>query len=421
MSLSAATRASAEVRSRWTPLVLLGLEQAVGSEVGAAGDPAAVDGVELAREHPGLLGRAGVEGALEVPVRREPERHPVALLVDDEPGRHRLHAAGRQAGHDLLPQHGADLVAVETVEDASRLLGLDEVHVELARVVGGVEDRLLGDLVEDHPLDRDAGLRLQLVEEVPGDRLTLAVLIGGEVELVGVLEQALELGDVRLLVPGHDVVGLEAVVDVDRQPPPRLVLDLGRGVRGALREVTDVADGGLDDIALAEVLADLASLRRGLDDHQLVGHGPVLSFAVLRPLRGAPAEHGSANTAEDIPGGPQRSRAARQCRVGERRSGWLGGRIHGPWEAAGLRGVRGGADAPAARLRARPDRQSARRVGPDPGDARPDGRALGPDALRRAGGLRPHRDGAAQHRPDPAPAPRAAAARRIPPRTRRSR
>ena len=94
------------------------------------------------------------------------------------------------------------------------------------------QDRRLGDLVEDHPVDGDV-LRLQLVEEVPGDRLALAVLIGGEVELVGVLEQALELGMCAFLSRGHDVVGLEAVLDVDREPAPGLVLDLRRGVGGA--------------------------------------------------------------------------------------------------------------------------------------------------------------------------------------------
>ena len=52
-------------------------------------------------------------------------------------------------------------------------------------------DRVLGDLVEHHPLDRDLGL--EHLEQVPGDRLALAVLVGREVELVGVLEQLLEL------------------------------------------------------------------------------------------------------------------------------------------------------------------------------------------------------------------------------------
>jgi hypothetical protein len=109
-------------------------------------------------------------------------------------------------------------------------------------------------------------------EKVPGDRLALAVLIGGEVELVGILEQALELGDVGLLVAGHDVVRLEAVLDVDREAAPRLVLDLRGGVRRVVRKVADVADGGLDDVPRAEVAADGAGLRRRLDDHQLVCH-----------------------------------------------------------------------------------------------------------------------------------------------------
>ena len=173
---------------------------------------------------------------------------------------------------------GRDLVAVEAVEDAARLLGLDEVVVDVARVLDGGQDRGLGDLVEDHPVDRQALRRLELVEEVPGDGLALAVLIGGEVEGVGVLDQLLQLGDVALLVARHDVVGLEPVVDVDREPAPRLVLDLGRGVRGVVRQVADVTDRGLDDVALAEVPADGAGLGRGLDDDELVCH---LQLALL--------------------------------------------------------------------------------------------------------------------------------------------
>ncbi len=247
------------------------LQQAVGAEVGAAGDPGAVDGVQLGREHPLVVLAAGVEGALEVPVGREPERHPLPLPVDHQPGGDGLDAAGREAGHDLLPEDRRDLVAVEAVQDPARLLGLDEVHVEVARVLGGGEDRRLGDLVEDHPAHGDV-LRLQLVEEVPGDGLALAVLIGGEVELVGVLEQVLQLADLRLLPLRDDVVGLEAVLDVDREPAPGLVLDLRRGVGSALREVTDVADRGLDDVVPTEEAPDLLGLRRRLDDHQLVCH-----------------------------------------------------------------------------------------------------------------------------------------------------
>ena len=75
---------------------------------------------------------------------------------------------------------GGDLVAVEPVEDAAGLLRVDQGLVDLARVGHRRLDRRLGDLVEDHPLDRDLGL--ERLDQVPGDRLALAVLICGEVD-----------------------------------------------------------------------------------------------------------------------------------------------------------------------------------------------------------------------------------------------
>src|SRR5690606_37803143 len=86
----------------------------------------------------------------------------------------------------------------------------------------------------------------------------------------GVLEQALELGHVRLLVAGDDVDRLEAVLDVHPEPRPALVLDLRRDVGRALREVAEVTDGGLHDVLVAEEAADLGRLRRRLHDHQLL-------------------------------------------------------------------------------------------------------------------------------------------------------
>ena len=163
----------------------------------------------------GVPGAAGGEGAGQVPVLGGAEGDALALPLDDQPGRDGLDAAGRQPRHDLLPQDRRDLVAVEAVEDAAGLLGVDQALVELARVGDGVLDRVLGDLVEDHPVDRDLGLEHLL--QVPGDGLALAVLIGGEEELVGLGEQLLELPDLRLLVGVDDVERLEVVLDVDAE------------------------------------------------------------------------------------------------------------------------------------------------------------------------------------------------------------
>src|SRR5439155_53489 len=81
-----------------------------------------------------------------------------------------------------------------------------------------------------HPVHRHLGL--EGLQQVPGDGFALAVLIGGEVELVRLLQQRLELGDLLLLVGADDVERLEAVVDVDAVLGPGLALVLGRDVGG---------------------------------------------------------------------------------------------------------------------------------------------------------------------------------------------
>ena len=239
-------------------------QRAVVGEVAAGRDLRPVDAGEARGEEV----RLGIRGevALDVPVARGAERHPLALALDDEAGRDGLHAAGGEAGLDLAPQHRADLVAVEPVEDATGLLGVDEPGVDLAGGGGGALDGLRGDLVEDHPLDRDLGL--EGLEQVPGDRLALAVLIRGEVELVGVLEQRLELADLLLLVGVDDVVGLEVVVDVDAELAEGALLDVGRHL-ARRRDVADVADRRLDVPVAAEVAGDGPRLRRRLDDDEL--------------------------------------------------------------------------------------------------------------------------------------------------------
>ena len=110
-------------------------------------------------------------------------------------------------GATFFHSTGADLVAVQPVQDAAGLLRVDQVVVQVARVLGGRPDGRLGDLVEHHPLDRDA--RLQRLQQVPGDGLALAVAVSGQVELVDVLEQALQLGDRALLLGADDVERFE--------------------------------------------------------------------------------------------------------------------------------------------------------------------------------------------------------------------
>ena len=84
----------------------------------------------------------------------------------------------------------------------------------------------LRDLVKHHPLHRH--VRLEHLEEMPRDRLALAVFVRGEIELARVLQPGFELGDHMLLVGRHDVDRREVVVDVDAEPADLRLRDVLR-------------------------------------------------------------------------------------------------------------------------------------------------------------------------------------------------
>ena len=232
------------------------------AEVGTGRDQVTVHGGDARTE--GLARRR--ECRIDRPVLGAHVRHAVTLTGDHEARGHRLHAARRQGRADLAPQEGRDLVAVEAVEDAARLLRVHEVRIQVTRVVERALDRFLRDFVEHHAAHRN--LRLQDLQEVPRDGLTLAVLISCQIEFVALLEELLEFGDLFLLVRVHHVVGRETVIHVDGKAAERPLLHV-LGQLGGLREVADVADGGRHVVVGTQVSLDGGCLRRRLHDHEL--------------------------------------------------------------------------------------------------------------------------------------------------------
>ena len=63
-----------------------------------------------------------------------------------------LHAARGEAAADLLPQKRAQLIAHDAVEHAARLLRVDQILVDGARLLDALGDDLFCDLVEGHAL-----------------------------------------------------------------------------------------------------------------------------------------------------------------------------------------------------------------------------------------------------------------------------
>ncbi len=114
---------------------------------------------------------------------------------------------------DLAPQDRRHLIPIETVEDSSCFGSVHQLVVDSTRVGEGVFDGGLGDFVEHHAVHGD--LRLQILLEVGGNGLPLAVFVGGEIHGRRLLHELTQFLDDLGTALGEFVGGLEVIVDVD--------------------------------------------------------------------------------------------------------------------------------------------------------------------------------------------------------------
>ncbi len=202
-----------------------------------------------------LRALVGVE--VQRPVFARHEGFDFQLALDDHAERGRLHAAGGKPGTDLLPQQRRQVEADQIVQRAPRLLGVDQVGRDLARVAHGVLDGRFGDLVEGHPLHRRLDLAfLEDLADVPGNRLAFAVRVGCQqhfVGLLGGLDDGLDVLGVAL----DDLIFHAEIFSIDRA--------------GFWLQVTHVAVAGEDVVVRAEVLFQRFGFGWRFDDDEF-GH-----------------------------------------------------------------------------------------------------------------------------------------------------
>ena len=65
------------------------------------------------------------------------ERQNLAFALDDQAQRNGLHAAGGNSAADFVPQQRADLIAHQPIENAPRLLRVDDVLIDPAGIFDG--------------------------------------------------------------------------------------------------------------------------------------------------------------------------------------------------------------------------------------------------------------------------------------------
>ena len=257
-----------------------------GFRVGARPDVEALDllpvGADEARLE-GLRPRRR-ERRHQRPVFAGDEFFDLELAVADEPQRDRLHAPRRLRPRQLAPQHRRQREADEIVERAAGEIGVDQRLVDLAGMLHRLRHRLLGDGVEDDPFDLlvlDGPFLPQRLEDMPGDRLALAVGVGGENQLVGALDG------------GRDAVQTLLRLGIDFPKHVEIVLGIDRSVLG--RKVPHMPERSKNLIATAEISVDRLGLGGGFDDDYV--HEIPLLFVVFnrfssRALATVAREHG---------------------------------------------------------------------------------------------------------------------------------
>ena len=121
------------------------------------------------------------------PIFHRLKRANLALALDNQPQRHRLHAArGKPAPH-LVPKQRRNLVAHQAIEHAPRLLCGHQILVDVARMLECFLHRLLRNLVEGDAANLLSlfGVSPQLQREMVCNRLAFAVRVRRKINLVG--------------------------------------------------------------------------------------------------------------------------------------------------------------------------------------------------------------------------------------------
>ena len=195
---------------------------------------------------------------LENPVFFRHESPTFLFPIHHQPQGHGLDPAGGDAAFDLGPQDGRYLVADQSVEDAAGLLGQEQLFVDLAGVGQGLAHGPGRDFVELDAANGRVGV-LEELGDVPGDGLSLAVGVRGQIDLAGVGGGLLELGN-HLLFAWYDlIVGGEILILVHTEI-------LGR-------QIPHMSHRGFHGIGIAEEFLDGLYLGRRLDDNKVLSHG----------------------------------------------------------------------------------------------------------------------------------------------------
>ena len=136
--------------------------------------------------------------------------------VTDELHRHRLHPARRKPLAHLAPEQRTQLVAHDAIQHAPCLLCIHPVEIDRMRILHRCLDRRLRDLIEDDPAVIRS-IQPQYVCQMPGNRFSLTIRIGCEIDLVGLPGFLLQFLNEIALAADVDIARREIMLHIDAE------------------------------------------------------------------------------------------------------------------------------------------------------------------------------------------------------------
>ena len=123
----------------------------------------------------------------------------LTFTVNDQPQSHRLNAPGREAATHFFPQDWAYAVPNQPIQHTPRLLGIDQIHVDRARVREGFIDGIFSDLMKNYPLCKLL-LNCSSLQQMPGNGFPFAVRVRSQVDFSSFFRQLFKFFNNRLLL-----------------------------------------------------------------------------------------------------------------------------------------------------------------------------------------------------------------------------
>ena len=150
-----------------------------------------------------LFSLTGVQLGIEGPILDRHKRLDLAFPFNDEAQSYGLHPARGQAAAHLVPQQRRDLITHDAIEDASRLLCVDKIAIDIPGMFKGVVHRLGGNFIKRYATNRVAlGETAQLIFKMRCDRFSFTVRVRSEINNSRSLGQLLQPVDDLFLSRG---------------------------------------------------------------------------------------------------------------------------------------------------------------------------------------------------------------------------